>query len=174
MARDYGIPKWKGPEKKNRVPKSVSSSPRNCTTSSEPKSKKLEAMEATNVIRTSPPPAAEVAMQDATRITFKVDFGAPSILIFELPSTLKKIDVEQEVARRLNIKMGSFSISYQNKDGGELVLITCDEDLLRVLHWRTIQIQVTRMTDIFKVNAAAEVNSLYVVLSNSLLLKMPR
>ncbi|KAM7497526.1 hypothetical protein LguiA_021940 [Lonicera macranthoides] len=117
MARDYSIPKWKGPEKKNRVPTNVSSSPRNCTTSSELKSKKLEAMEAAYVIRTSPPPAAEVAMQDATCITFKVDFGAPSILIFELPSTLKKVDVEQEVARRLNIKMGSFSISYRNKDG---------------------------------------------------------
>ncbi|KAM7502873.1 hypothetical protein LguiB_001777 [Lonicera macranthoides] len=71
VTRGYGISPWPGPKKNNMVVKKASSSPTNHTTSSEPDTKKLEAMEATNVIQASPPPAAELAMQDATRITFR-------------------------------------------------------------------------------------------------------
>ncbi|KAM7497504.1 hypothetical protein LguiA_021918 [Lonicera macranthoides] len=126
---------WLGAKKNNRVVKKVSSSPTNCATSSEPDSKKLVATEATNVIQTSPPPAAELAMQGETCITFKANFGVDSILKFELPSTLKMVvDVEQEVAKRLKIEMGSFCISYKGKYG-QWVLITSDDDLLGIRHW---------------------------------------
>ncbi|KAM7497524.1 hypothetical protein LguiA_021938 [Lonicera macranthoides] len=138
VTRGYGISYWPGPEKNNRVVKKA----RNCITSSEPNPKKLVATDATNVIQTSPPPATELAMQDALHVTFKADFGGDSILRFELPSTLKMVDVEQQVAKRLKLKMGSFNISYQDKDECDWVLITCDDDLLRVLRWTTIQIQV--------------------------------
>ncbi|KAM7502879.1 hypothetical protein LguiB_001783 [Lonicera macranthoides] len=76
VARGYGISYWPGPKKNNRVVKKA----RNYTISSEPDPKKLIAMEASNVIQTSPPPPAELAMQDATRVTFKVDFGGDSVL----------------------------------------------------------------------------------------------
>ncbi|KAM7502880.1 hypothetical protein LguiB_001784 [Lonicera macranthoides] len=138
VARGYGISYWPGPEKNNRVVKKA----RNCITSSEPDPKKLVATEATNVIQTSLPQATELAMQDAMDVTFKADFGGDSILRFELPSTLKMIDVEQQVAKRLKLKMGSFSISYRDKDECDWVLITCNDDLRRVLPWTTIRIKV--------------------------------
>ncbi|KAM7497507.1 hypothetical protein LguiA_021921 [Lonicera macranthoides] len=125
---------WLGAKKNNRVVKKASSSPTNCATSSELDPRKLVATEATNVIQTSPPPAAELAMQGETCITFKANFGADSILKFELPSTLKMVvDVEQEVAKRLKIEMGSFCISYKDKDG-QWDLITSDDDLLGIRH----------------------------------------
>ncbi|KAM7497522.1 hypothetical protein LguiA_021942 [Lonicera macranthoides] len=130
VARGYGISYWPGPKKNNRVVKKA----RNCITSNEPDPKQLVATEATNVIQTSPPPTAELSMQDAMRVTFKADYGGDSILRFELPSTLKMLDVEQQVAKRLKLKVVSFNISYRDKDECDWVLITCNDDLLKVLH----------------------------------------
>ncbi|KAM7497506.1 hypothetical protein LguiA_021920 [Lonicera macranthoides] len=140
-ASKHNLFPWLGAKKNNRVVKKASSSPTNCTA------------EATNVIQTSPPPAAELAMHNATRITFKANFGADSILKFELPSTLKMVvDVEQEVAKRLKIEMGSFCISYQDKDG-QWVLITSDDDLLGIRHWTIIQILVEPITKLMAVTS---------------------
>ncbi|KAM7497512.1 hypothetical protein LguiA_021926 [Lonicera macranthoides] len=140
VTRGYEISPWPGPKKNNRVVKKA----RNCITSSEPDPKKLEATEATNSIQTTPPTAAESAM-----LTFKAYFGGDSILRFELPSKLKMVDVKQQVAKRLKLKIGSFNISYRDEDEGEWVLITCDVDLLRAaLRWTKIQIRVEPITNL--------------------------
>ncbi|KAM7502867.1 hypothetical protein LguiB_001771 [Lonicera macranthoides] len=140
VTRGYEISPWPGPKKNNRVVKKA----KNCITSSEPDRKKLEATEATNAIQTAPPPAAESAM-----LTFMAYFGGDSILRFELPSKLKMVDVKQQVAKRLKLKIGSFNISYRDEDEGEWVLITCDVDLLRAaLRWTKIQIRVEPITNL--------------------------
>ncbi|KAM7497888.1 hypothetical protein LguiA_022302 [Lonicera macranthoides] len=141
-------------KKNNGVVKKVSSSPRNCTRSRGLDPKKLVAVATTNVIQTSPPPAAELAMKDARLIIFKANCEN-FIIRFELPSTLKMVDVEQQVAKRLGLKMGSFNISYLD-EYNDWVLITCDDDLRRLLHWTTIRILVTPSSKL--INLTSEFN----------------
>ncbi|XP_027072019.1 protein NLP6-like [Coffea arabica] len=47
---------------------------------------------------------------------------------FRLPFSARKIDLEEKVAQRLNLAMGSFKIEYQDEDN-DWIWITCDEDL---------------------------------------------
>lgn len=70
---------------------------------------------------------AKVVQEDDRSIMVKVTCN-DDIIKFRLLVSARKVDLEQEVAMRLNLTVGSFKIKYLDEDG-DWVLITCDVDL---------------------------------------------
>lgn len=70
---------------------------------------------------------AKVVQEDDRSIMVKVTCK-DDIIKFRLLVSARKVDLEQEVAMRLNLTVGSFKIKYLDEDG-DWVLITCDVDL---------------------------------------------
>ncbi|KAA8539201.1 hypothetical protein F0562_025893 [Nyssa sinensis] len=68
------------------------------------------------------------AMQDARTVAIKASYRDDIFIMFQLTSTAGLVELEEEIARRLKLKVGCFSIKYRDKDN-DLILLPCDEDL---------------------------------------------
>ncbi|CAL5392651.1 unnamed protein product [Camellia sinensis] len=67
-------------------------------------------------------------MQDANNVTIKEKYGEGITMKFRLSLSSRFVQLQQEVAKRLNLKARTFYVKYEDEDG-ELILIGCDEDL---------------------------------------------
>ncbi|KAL3519554.1 hypothetical protein ACH5RR_017703 [Cinchona calisaya] len=66
-------------------------------------------------------------LQDDSRITVKATYK-DDMIKFQLPLPARKMDLEEKVARKLNLSIGSFKIKYEDEDD-DWILITSDEDV---------------------------------------------
>ncbi|KAH7851572.1 hypothetical protein Vadar_013547 [Vaccinium darrowii] len=65
--------------------------------------------------------------QDTSSVTLKV-FGLGKIIRFQFPLTSGIKELKEEVGMRLNLRQGSFNITYED-DAGDKILIPIDTDL---------------------------------------------
>ncbi|CAL5359379.1 unnamed protein product [Camellia sinensis] len=73
-----------------------------------------------------PKPRFTVA-QDTSVATIKAKYG-DDFIRFQLPVLSGMIEFQQQVAKRLNLKGGTYRVKYQDEDN-DWILIACDEDL---------------------------------------------
>ncbi|CDP11036.1 unnamed protein product [Coffea canephora] len=111
ICREYGIPRW--PPRKAR--------------------KVNQAFAEQKIVQPSTEDTHEPHQSGATRLEddngmwVKAEYQG-SMIKFRLPFSARKIDLEEKVAQRLNLAVGSFKIEYQDEDD-DRIWITCDEDL---------------------------------------------
>ncbi|XP_058188876.1 protein NLP5-like isoform X2 [Rhododendron vialii] len=67
------------------------------------------------------------ATSDTYSVKVKVRCEEGTIM-FRLSSPSRKVELEQEVKKRLSFEDGTYNINYKDEDE-ELILINCDEDL---------------------------------------------
>ncbi|KAM7531449.1 hypothetical protein LguiB_034859 [Lonicera macranthoides] len=73
-------------------------------------------------------PHDTIPLQDANNsVTIKATYE-DDVIKFQVPLSLRMDDLREKVAKRLNLEVGSFKVKHKDDDG-DLVLITCDEDL---------------------------------------------
>ncbi|CAL5441001.1 unnamed protein product [Camellia sinensis] len=77
-------------------------------------------------IASRPKPRFTVA-QDTSVATIKAKYG-DDFIRFQLPVLSGMIEFQQQVAKRLNLKGGTYRVKYQDEDN-DWILIACDEDL---------------------------------------------
>ncbi|KAA8539187.1 hypothetical protein F0562_025879 [Nyssa sinensis] len=68
------------------------------------------------------------AMQDVRTVTIKASYRDDILIRFQLTSTAGLEELEEEIAKRLKLKVGCFSIKYRDEDN-DLILLPCDSDL---------------------------------------------
>ena len=67
-------------------------------------------------------------MLDGSSMMVKVSYTDDIIIKFELSLFSKKSDLDEKVAKRLNLSVGSFNVKYLDEEE-EWILVACDEDL---------------------------------------------
>ncbi|XP_058188436.1 uncharacterized protein LOC131306237 [Rhododendron vialii] len=72
------------------------------------------------------PPNQVPANSDTYRVKVKCEEG--TIIKFRLSSPWRKVELEQEVKKRLPFEAGTYDIKYKDEDD-DLILLSCDEDL---------------------------------------------
>ncbi|GFS38079.1 regulatory particle non-ATPase 12A [Actinidia rufa] len=70
----------------------------------------------------------DTVMQNANTVNVKVKYGNDITIKFQLSLSSKLVELQQQVAKRLNLEAGSYHIKYKDEED-ELILIACDEDL---------------------------------------------
>ncbi|KAF5936050.1 hypothetical protein HYC85_027179 [Camellia sinensis] len=68
-----------------------------------------------------------LATQDTSTVTIKAKHGE-NFIKFKLPVLSGMVEFQQEVAKRLQLEDGTYSVKYQD-DGDNWILIACDEEL---------------------------------------------
>ncbi|KAL7187894.1 hypothetical protein ACSBR1_037859 [Camellia fascicularis] len=68
-----------------------------------------------------------MATQDTSIVTIKAKHGE-NFIKFKLPVVSGMVEFQQEVAKRLHLEDGTYSVKYQD-DGNNWILIACDEEL---------------------------------------------
>ncbi|GMQ03898.1 hypothetical protein CsSME_00049516 [Camellia sinensis var. sinensis] len=68
-----------------------------------------------------------LATQDTSAVTIKAKHGE-NFIKFKLPVLSGMVEFQQEVAKRLQLEDGTYSVKYQD-DGDNWILIACDEEL---------------------------------------------
>ncbi|KAK2966263.1 hypothetical protein RJ640_003320 [Escallonia rubra] len=84
----------------------------------------------TNVVDTMAPIRP---MQDVSTVTIKAKYREATIK-FMLPLTSTMVDLEEQVASRLTLKVGSFCLNYEDEDGDQ---IDCNDDMWDFLDGNT-------------------------------------
>ncbi|THG03660.1 hypothetical protein TEA_022606 [Camellia sinensis var. sinensis] len=78
-----------------------------------------------SIVHTEP---HDTTMQDANVVTIKEKYAEGNAIKFRLSLSSRLIELQQEVAERLNLEAGTFHVKYKDEDG-DLILIACDGDL---------------------------------------------
>ncbi|KAI3449840.1 hypothetical protein Pfo_006505 [Paulownia fortunei] len=87
-----------------------------------------------------------ITVQDTSLVTIKANYQSKTVK-FQLCISSGMANLEEEVAKRLKLKIGDFEMSYMDEDGS-LILLSCDQDLwfctktLTSLGLTTIQVSV--------------------------------
>ncbi|KAI8569867.1 hypothetical protein RHMOL_Rhmol02G0310600 [Rhododendron molle] len=126
VCRSYGIQRW--PPRNKKKFHSFGPSPvenegqtRQCLNSDLPSHQA-----SVSVAHTKP------AFQDADIVTIRAKYENNTIKFrLSLPSRL--VALQQEVAKRLNLEVGTYYIRYKDEEN-ELILIACDQDLQDCIH----------------------------------------
>ncbi|XP_058203599.1 protein NLP7-like isoform X2 [Rhododendron vialii] len=73
--------------------------------------------------------------QDANMVTIRAKYENNKIK-FRLPLSSRFVELQQEVAKRLNLETGTYYVKYKDEEDEEdgLTLIACDEDLQDCMH----------------------------------------
>ncbi|XP_028123675.1 uncharacterized protein LOC114320809 [Camellia sinensis] len=116
----YGIERWP-PREINKVGCSQLNESAPCVNSDHLPSTQSSA----TIVHTKP---HDTTMQDANIMTIKAKYGECITMKFRLSLSSRFVQLQQEVAKRLNLKAGTYYVKYEDEDG-ELILIGCDEDL---------------------------------------------
>ncbi|CAL5349171.1 unnamed protein product [Camellia sinensis] len=78
-----------------------------------------------SIVHTEP---HDTTMQDANVVTIKAKYAKGNAITFRLSLSSRLIELQQEVAQRLNLEAGTYYVKYKDEDG-DLILIACDGDL---------------------------------------------
>ncbi|CAL5418211.1 unnamed protein product [Camellia sinensis] len=78
-----------------------------------------------SIVHTEP---HDTTMQDANVVTIKAKYAKGNAIKFRLSLSSRLIELQQEVAQRLNLEAGTYYVKYKDEDG-DLILIACDGDL---------------------------------------------
>ncbi|XP_057511836.1 protein NLP7-like isoform X3 [Actinidia eriantha] len=70
----------------------------------------------------------DTVMQNANTVNVKAKCGNDITIKFQLSLSSGLVELQQQVAKRLNLEAGSYHIKYKDEED-ELILIACDEDL---------------------------------------------
>ncbi|KAF5949530.1 hypothetical protein HYC85_011523 [Camellia sinensis] len=120
VCRTFGIERWP-PRKINKVGCSQLDESAPCVNSDHlPSTQSLA-----TIVYTEP---HDQTMQDANIVTIKAKYGEGITIKFHLSLSSRFVQLQQEVAKRLNLKAGTYYVKYEDEDG-EFILIGCDEDL---------------------------------------------
>ncbi|CDP15659.1 unnamed protein product [Coffea canephora] len=120
ICREYGIRRWP-PRKARKVIQAFAVQ------------KVIQPFAVQKVIQPSTENIEGLHWSDATRLEngscmwVKADYQQYKIK-FRLPLSARKVNLEEKVAQRLNLSIGSFKIEYEDEDN-DWIWITCDEDL---------------------------------------------
>ncbi|CAL5335684.1 unnamed protein product [Camellia sinensis] len=120
VCRTFSIERWP-PRKMNKVGCSQLDESAQCVNSDHLPCTQSSA----TIIHTEP---HDKTMQDANIVTVKAKYGEGITMKFRLSLSSRFVQLQQEVAKRLNLKAGTYYVKYEDEDG-ELILIGCDEDL---------------------------------------------
>ncbi|CAL5390445.1 unnamed protein product [Camellia sinensis] len=120
VCRTFGIERWP-PRKINKVGCSQLDESAQCVNSDHLPSTQSSA----TIVHTEP---HDKTMQDANIVTVKAKYGEGITMKFRLSLSSRFMQLQQEVAKRLNLTAGTYYVKYEDEDG-ELILIGCDEDL---------------------------------------------
>ncbi|KAL7217876.1 hypothetical protein ACSBR2_011160 [Camellia fascicularis] len=120
VCRGYGIERWP-PRKINRA----SCSQLNESASGVDFDHLLSSQSSTTIVHTEP---RDTMMQDANLMTIKVKYAEDNAILFQLSLSSSLKELQEEVAKRLNLQAGIYCVKYRDEDG-DLILIACDEDV---------------------------------------------
>ncbi|CAL5390441.1 unnamed protein product [Camellia sinensis] len=120
VCRTFAIERWP-PRKINKVGCSQLDESAPCVNSDQLPS----TQSSVTIVHTEP---HDKTMQDANIVTIKAKYGEGITMKFHLSLSSRFVQLQQEVAKRLNLKAGTYYVKYEDEDG-ELILIGCDEDL---------------------------------------------
>ncbi|XP_028119474.1 protein NLP7-like [Camellia sinensis] len=67
-------------------------------------------------------------IQDANIVTVKASYINDIIIKFPLPLSSGLVELQQQIAKRLNLEAGSYHVKYKDEED-DMILIACDEDL---------------------------------------------
>ncbi|THF99758.1 protein NLP6-like isoform X1 [Camellia sinensis] len=124
VCRPYGVKRW--PPHINKVGCSQLDESAPCVNSDHlPSTQSLA-----TIVHTEP---YDTTMQDANIVTIKAKYGEGVTIKFPLSLSSSFLQLQQEVAKRLDLKAGTYYVKYEDEDG-ELILIGCDEDLQDYMH----------------------------------------
>ncbi|CAL5356196.1 unnamed protein product [Camellia sinensis] len=120
VCRPDGIERWP-PREINKVGCSQLNESAPCVNSDHLPSTQSSA----TIVHTEP---HDTTMQDANIVTIKAKYGEGITMKFRMSLSSRFVQLQQEVAKRLNLKARTYYVKYEDEDG-ELILIGCDEDL---------------------------------------------
>ncbi|CAL5392797.1 unnamed protein product [Camellia sinensis] len=120
VCRTFGIERWP-PRKINKVGCSQLDESAPCVNSDHLPSTQSSA----TIVHTEP---HDQMMQDANIVIIKAKYAEGITMKFRLSLSSRFVQLQQEVAKRINLKAGTYYVKYEDEDG-ELILIGCDEDL---------------------------------------------
>ncbi|CAL5392805.1 unnamed protein product [Camellia sinensis] len=120
VCRTFGVERWP-PRKINKIGCSQLDESAPCVNSDHLPSTQSSA----TIVHTEP---HDKMMQDANIVTIKAKYGEGITMKFRLSLSSRFVQLQREVAKRLNLKAGTYYVKYEDEDG-ELILIGCDEDL---------------------------------------------
>ncbi|GMP52289.1 hypothetical protein CsSME_00018174 [Camellia sinensis var. sinensis] len=128
VCRGYRIKRWP-PRKKNKVVCSQLNESAPCVDLEQSSQLNLDdlpsAQPSATIVHTEP---HDTTMQDANVVTIKAKYAEGNAIKFRLSLSSRLIELQQEVAQRLNLEAGTYCVKYKDEDG-DLILIACDGDL---------------------------------------------
>ncbi|KAF5949459.1 hypothetical protein HYC85_011452 [Camellia sinensis] len=128
VCRVYLIKRWP-PRKKNKVVCSQLNESAPCVDLEQSSQLNLDdlpsAQPSATIVHTEP---HDTTMQDANVVTIKAKYAEGNAIKFRLSLSSRLIELQQEVAQRLDLEAGTYCVKYKDEDG-DLILIACDGDL---------------------------------------------
>ncbi|XP_028082680.1 protein NLP7-like isoform X2 [Camellia sinensis] len=128
VCRGYRIKRWP-PRKKNKVVCSQLNESAPCVDLEQSSQLYLDdlpsAQPLATIVHTEP---HDTTMQDANVVTIKAKYAEGNAIKFRLSLSSRLIELQQEVAQRLDLEAGTYCVKYKDEDG-DLILIACDGDL---------------------------------------------
>jgi hypothetical protein len=79
----------------------------------------------TGVAHIKPP---DTTFQETKMVTIRAKYINGFTIKFQLCIPSRLVELQQEVAKRLNLEDGTYNVVYEDEDN-ELILVACDEDL---------------------------------------------
>ncbi|XP_058194648.1 protein NLP7-like [Rhododendron vialii] len=125
VCRDYGIHRW--PPRDIKKARPIRPSPVENQEQSPQLNFNLPLNQASDSVAHIKP-----ALQDGDMVTIRAKYENNTIK-FRLSLSSRLVELQQEVAKRLNVEPGTYYVKYKDEDN-ELILIACDEDLLECIH----------------------------------------
>jgi hypothetical protein len=123
ICRDYGIERW--PCRKRKINHQQRAHPKNANKLVQKNNDQTkESTKSTQAEVYSP---LGIASNSASNFIIKAMYGE-DIIKFRLSVSSGVIELREKISTRLELEMGSFRLKYKD-NAGDLVLITCDEDL---------------------------------------------
>lgn len=118
LCREYNIPRWR-----SRTSNKANHSP--CKVKSPDKTGQEAGYSGATTPSYSNPSTCSITVQD-TKLVIKANYQSKTVK-FPVCASSGIATLEEQVAKRLKLKIGDFEISYEDEEG-QSILLTCDDD----------------------------------------------